>query len=123
MKDAGKEYLDYLQDILDAAKYAEDFTKGITLAEFKKDRKTVFAATRAIEIIGEATKNLPKILTNQYPGIPWKDIAGMRDKLAHEYFGVDLDVLWKTIQKDVPELRKQIKEVMLDQEKKSEQHD
>ena len=67
MKEAGKDYLDYVQDILDAAKDAEEFTKGLSLAEFKKDRKTVFAATRALEIIGEATKSLPQ---NAYEQIP-----------------------------------------------------
>jgi len=76
MKEAGKDYLDYVQDILDAAKDAEEFTKDLSLTEFKKDRKTVFAATRALEIIGEATKSPPKkkrLRTNtpRYPRKTW----------------------------------------------------
>jgi len=92
-----REYGDYIQDIMDSIDAIEEFVKDIEYDDFEDDKKTVFAVTRAIEIIGEATKKIPVSLRNKYPQIPWKDMAGMRDKLIHEYFGVDVDVLWKTV--------------------------
>ncbi len=96
---------DYLQDILDASDDAINFVEGMTFAEFEKDRKTIFAATRAIQIIGEAAKKIPESLKAKYPAIPWKAMAGMRDKVTHEYFGVNLKVLWDTIEQDLPTLK------------------
>jgi len=66
---------------------------------------------RQLEIIGEATKRLSKEFKDRYPEIPWKDIAGMRDKLIHGYFGVDLDAVWDTAKKDIPGLRGKIEEI------------
>ena len=96
---------DYVQDIVDAVDAAIQFVEGMTFAEFEGDKKTIFAATRAIQIIGEATKKIPDSIKVQYPEIPWKGMTGMRDKLTHEYFGVKLDVLWDTIQQDLPKLK------------------
>ena len=112
MKEDKRDYLDYLQDILDAARDALEFTDDLTLEEFKKDRKTVYAATRAIEIIGEATKKLPKSLTGKYPDIPWKDMAGMRDKLIHLYFGVDHQLVWKAIKERLPQVKSAIQKIL-----------
>jgi len=100
-----RDYSDYLQDIMDSINAVEEFVKGMKYEDFKKDRKTIFAIIRGIEVIGEASKNIPRTIRSKYPEIPWEDMAGMRDKLIHEYFGVDIDILWKTIQQDLPQLK------------------
>jgi uncharacterized protein with HEPN domain len=100
-----KEFLDYIEDIIKAMDDATSFVKGMNYDGFVTDRKTVFAAIRALEIIGEATKNIPFEIRSQYPSIPWKEMAGMRDKVIHEYSGVDIKRVWQTIVSDVPELK------------------
>ncbi len=76
-------YIDYLQDMLDNAKRAGQFTAGMSFENFSNDDKTVYAVIRAVEIIGEAARNVPENIRSKYPGIPWRDVAGMRDKLIH----------------------------------------
>ena len=100
-----REYRDYLTDIVYAIEKIEKFTKGTNLERFKKDEKTIFAVIRAFEIIGEATKNVPAKIKNEYKKVPWKLMSGMRDKLVHEYFGVNKEVVWKTVKKDIPDLK------------------
>jgi uncharacterized protein with HEPN domain len=96
---------DYLQDILDAIGSIARFVAGMDLEELQQDEKTLFATSRGFEIIGEAVKNIPEDFRSKYPGIPWKSIAGMRDKLIHSYWGIDIQVLWKTIGQDLPQLK------------------
>ena len=107
-----REYGDYIEDILDSIKSIEEFIKGMNFDDFENDKKTVFAVIRSIEVIGEATKNIPKSIIEKYPKIPWKDMAGMRDKVIHEYFGVDLKVVWKTIKEKIPVVKPLVQEVL-----------
>jgi uncharacterized protein with HEPN domain len=87
--------------------------------DFVKDRKTVFAVIRALEIIGEAAKNIPLQVKNRYPQIPWKEMAGMRDKVIHEYFGVDLKRVWSTVNNDIPSLKTDFEKILSDNIKKN----
>lgn len=106
---------DYLRDILDTIDLAQSFTIDMTFDQFQDDARTSFAVIRALEIIGEATKNIPIPIREQYPEIPWKGFTGMRDKLIHAYFGVNLEVVWDTIQLDLPQLRPVIAQILQDQ--------
>ncbi len=88
-----REVRDYVQDVIDAMEKGMKFIEGMEYEEFVKDDKTVFAVIRALEVIGEAVKNIPEEVRRKYPEIPWRDMAGMRDKLIHSYFGVNLKMI------------------------------
>lgn len=103
---------DYLSDILNAIELAESFIVGISFDEFEDDPKTNFAVIRALEMIGEAVKNIPESVCKQYPNVPWRGFAGMRDKLIHAYFGVKLEVVWDTVHQDLPVLRPVIERIL-----------
>jgi uncharacterized protein with HEPN domain len=112
-------YLHYLQDMAENAAKALQFVQGMSGDDFLRDEKTFFAVIRALEIIGEAAKNIPDPIREKYPQIPWRDMAGMRDKLIHHYFGVDLKTVWKTVTRDLPLLYPRLEEI-LQQERDSE---
>ncbi len=112
-----RETEDFVRDILDSINAIEEFVKDITFQDFIKERKINYAVIRAIEIIGEATKNISKSFRSKYPEVPWDEMAGMRDKLIHHYFGVDMEVLWITATENVPRLKVLISKVIEDMEK------
>lgn len=107
-----RDYGDYIQDILDSINDIENFTQDITSEEFTKDRKTINAVIRSTEVIGEATKKIPKSIKDRHPAIPWKKMAGMRDKLIHEYFGIDVEILWKAAKDELPPLKPSIQKML-----------
>ena len=98
----------YLEHILESIRKIEDFVNGITKFEFDQSFLLQDAVIRNLEIIGEATKKISKQYTQSHPEIPWQDMAGMRDKLIHDYLDVDLEVVWKTVESDLPLLKELI---------------
>lgn len=108
-------YKDYLNDINTSIEEIQEFTSNMSYKDFFFDRRTSHAVVRCFEIIGEAVKNLPVEIKSKYPKIPWREIAGMRDKMAHEYFGVDLKIVWQTIEEDLSALKSSIK-LLIDKE-------
>lgn len=101
----------YLQDILISIQRIEEYTKGLSSKDFEVDWKTVDAVVRNLEIIGEAAKNMPEEIIEKYPEIPWSSMISMRNKVIHEYFGVDVEILWKTIYEDLPSLKEEIAKI------------
>lgn len=102
----------YLMHIKDAVEKIEKFTKGFDYNKFSKNDLVQSAVIRQIEIIGEATNRLSTDLKNEYTEISWKDVIGMRHKLIHDYFGVDLKRVWRTIEKDIPRLKNVIEKIL-----------
>ncbi|MBU2576694.1 MAG: DUF86 domain-containing protein [Nanoarchaeota archaeon] len=103
-----KEPLIFIEHILESIQNIESFIKNSSKNYFLKNKEKQSAVIRQIEIIGEAVKNIPDSFRKKYPDIPWIRIAGMRDKLMHHYFGVDLKTVWKVIKENLPGLKKDI---------------
>ena len=112
MSETRRDIAYYLEDALTAMDKAEAFVSDMSYEQFAEDDKTVFAVVRSIEIIGEAVKHIPQDFRGQFTDIPWRDMAGMRDVLIHEYFGIDLETVWKTVKEDIPELKRLLREVL-----------
>lgn len=97
-----------LPDILEAIEDIESFTKNVSLEEFSSNKEKILAVIKSIEIIGEAVKLIPQEIRDKNPQVPWKAIAGMRDMLVHEYWGIDINVVWETVQESLPILQAEI---------------
>ncbi len=109
---AKRDYKIYLEDIVESADLIQKYIADVSEEEFYKDAEKQDAVLHRIQIIGEAAKHIPEDLRTKWKEIPWKDIAGMRDILVHEYFGITLAMIWKVAAKDIPELRDNIDTIL-----------
>lgn len=107
-----RDYKLYLDDILQAIKKIEKYTKDLPIKKLKKNDMIIDAVVRNLEIIGEAVKNVPSHIKEKYPNIEWKKISGLRDILAHEYFGIDSEILWDIIKNKLPDLKREISRLL-----------
>jgi uncharacterized protein with HEPN domain len=111
------EFLDYVEDILEAMDKAEILLEDVTYDQFEADFRINFAVVRALEIIGEATKRLPINIRQRYPNVPWRGMAGMRDRIIHGYDNVDLQIVWDVVKRDIPRIKPRIQQILADYEK------
>lgn len=102
----------YLEDILEATRKITSYTANLSKAAFLEDEKTFDAVVRNLEVIGEAVKKLPEDLRAQHPSLEWKKMAGLRDILIHEYFGLDSDIVWDIVKNKVPTLNQAVRAML-----------
>ncbi|MDI6736670.1 MAG: DUF86 domain-containing protein [bacterium] len=102
----------FVKDILDSINKINEFVRDMSFDDFVDDDKTSSAVIKKLEIIGEATKNIPKGIQDNYPQIPWSDMARMRDKIIHFYHGVDYEIVWKVVKERLPEIKPYIEDIL-----------
>lgn len=116
MKSSDRDPILFLEDILQSISRAEEYVHGLDFKSFKQDYKTVDAVVRNFEIIGEASKNMPGDIKVQYPKIPWDQMYRLRNRISHEYFGIDYEIIWDILKNYLPENKADIQKA-LDSEK------
>ncbi len=104
--------VEFLADTKEAVLRINAYTQDLSYEQFLEDKKTQDAVVRNLEIIGEAAKNISEELKKKYPQMRWKDLAGVRDKLIHHYFGVNFDIVWSIVKQELPELLLQLEEIL-----------
>ncbi len=104
--------LEYLYDIKESIELILEYVKDTSQNEFKNNQEKQDAVVNRMNVIGEASKNLSQEIRDNYPDIPWKRMAGMRDVLIHQYHGIDLEVVWQTINQDLPEVGQRIEQII-----------
>lgn len=97
-----------LEDIVAAIRKIERYTAGMDWERFRQDEKTTDAVVRNLEVVGEAVRRLPEDFIARHPNVPWRQAAGLRNRIVHDYFGLDLEIIWEVIQHDLPRLRQQL---------------
>jgi len=102
----------YLKHVLDAISRIEEYVQGIEETDFKQNYLIQDGVIRQLEIIGEAVKRISNEIRLKYQNIPWQDIAGTRDKLIHQYFGVDIEKVWVMVKEDIPVLKREVSEIL-----------
>jgi uncharacterized protein with HEPN domain len=107
-----RDYRLFIEDILDGIEKIEQFVGDLSFDEFVKDDKTSSAVVRKLEIIGEATKNIPMYIREKYEDLPWNDMAKMRDKIIHAYFGINYKIIWNVIKERLPEIKPTICQIL-----------
>jgi len=103
----------YLTHVVESIELARAYVEGVDYHEFSESQKLQDAVVRRIEIIGEAVKNLPPEVRDAAPGVPWRRIAGMRDKIVHDYMGIDIELVWTVVQRDLPELAMEVRSLLV----------
>lgn len=106
-----REWKLFVEDILESIELVESYVTNMDFENFKNDRKTIDAVVRNFEIIGEASKNIPDDVKDKYQDIDWEGIVGLRNRIAHEYFGLSLTIVWTIIKQELPSLKKQMKQI------------
>lgn len=109
-----REYRLFIKDILEAIEDIEEFVGEMTYGEFSRDKKTGSAVVWKIETIGEASKHIPREIKAKYRDLPWRDMAGIRDKIAHFYFGINKKIVWEVVKKRLPEIKPAVKKILKD---------
>jgi len=105
----------YLQDILQACDDILNFTQGMNSAsDLQIDRRTFLAVIHSLQIVGEAARRMPKSFKEKYPDFPWRETASLRNVIAHEYFGLDIDIIWDVIRVRIPVLAKQVRQIKVE---------
>jgi len=107
-----RDYKIYLDDIILSSSKIQEYIKGISFDGFVKNGQLVDAVIRNIEIVGEAAKNLPNSLKNKHKSIPWKEIVSTRNRVTHEYFGVNLKIIWKAVKLEIPRLKREVQKIL-----------
>ena len=107
-----RDYRDYLNDIASYTDDAISFIEDLTYKEFIADRKSLYAVVRCLEVIGEATSQVPKKIRDKSPDMPWVEMKGLRNRIAHEYFGINNKIVWNTVKHDLPTLKPLISELL-----------
>jgi uncharacterized protein with HEPN domain len=119
LKPGKRDTILYLEDIVLAMDRIHEYTSGLDFVHFKSDYKTVDAVIRNFEVIGEASKNLSQDIKDNYPNVPWEEMYRLRNRISHEYFGIDYEIIWDIISRHLPNNRKDIK-IILDNERQKE---
>jgi uncharacterized protein with HEPN domain len=97
-----------LEDMLAAIRKVERYTTGMDQELFRQDEKTIDAVVRNLEVLGEAARQMPDEFAANHPDIPWRQVAGLRNRIVHDYFGLDLEIIWQVVQHDLPQLGMQL---------------